>query len=284
MFESWPKSTPAASSMELAAHELVAFGHAVVPMMPRGKSPLTAHGWKDATRCHEQVAKYWQRHPLANVGLATGSSTQLFVIDIDGPDGEVALARFGAMPVTVEALTGKGRHLYFSIPPQFQLRSLVGRLGAQIDTRGEGGLVVAPPSIHASGRTYRWADGHSPDEIEISVVPESIVSAMLALQGFRVQTARATDLAKFAGAGRRDRVALERFRAWFKTVDRHLGEGMRNATAYRIACRALEAMSFSDAQNTLAAWNQLNRPPMSSGELVSVMRSAARSCRAGVMS
>jgi len=277
-------STPPASGLELAAHGLVAIGYAVVPMMPRGKSPLTAHGWKDATRCHEQVATYWQRYPSANVGVATGSHTQLFVVDIDGPDGESAFARFGAVPATVEAQTGKGRHLYFFMPPELQLRSLVGRLGPQIDTRGEGGLIVAPPSVHPSGRTYRWADGHSPSEVELAVVPDSIISAMLALRSVAKMTERSTAQAKVVGVSRRDRGALEQFQAWFKTVDRFLGEGMRNATAYRIACRALEAMPFSDAQDILESWNRLNRPPISTGELMSVMESAARGSRAGVIS
>jgi hypothetical protein len=284
MFASWPMTSPAASGLELAAHELVACGFAVVPMRCRGKVPLTPNGCKDATRCHAQVAAYWTAHPFANIGIATGAHTELFVVDIDGEAGETSFARFGTIPDTVEALTGKGRHLYFRPPSAVRLRSLVGRLGSQIDTRGDGGMVVAPPSIHATGRSYRWADGRAPHEIELAALPDAVLQAIQALEQRRIRDV--SNRTPFTGGQARtpDRQSLLAFRAWFAKVDRYLGPGQRNLTAWRIAARALEAMPIDDAVEILGSWNALNCPPLSDGELREVLRSAQRSARRTVVS
>src|SRR5262249_27567211 len=65
------------------------------------------------------------------------------------------------LPSTWIASTGKGRHLYFRLPNFNGAPTICNsakRLGAGLDVRGEGGYVVAPPSIHPTGRTYRWSE------------------------------------------------------------------------------------------------------------------------------
>ena len=100
-----------------------------------------------------------------NIGVATGERSGIFVVDIDGERGEQSLieitSRFGALPATVEVLTGSaGRHFYFKWPTfegAPQIRNTASAVAAGIDTRGEGGYVVAPPSLHPSGNRYRWS-------------------------------------------------------------------------------------------------------------------------------
>jgi hypothetical protein len=121
-----------------------------------GKHPITAHGVNDATTSREQVQRWWRRFPRANVGLATGH--RFDVLDVDGPTGEHAVARllakhaFGAPGPLVR--TGRGGwHLYLA-PTGLGNPKPVGL--EQVDWRGRGGYVLAPPSRHASGRRYRW--------------------------------------------------------------------------------------------------------------------------------
>src|SRR5262249_35806067 len=61
----------------------------------------------------------------------------------------------GALPPTVEAITGKGRHCYFRM--RGSIRNSVGQIAAGLDIRGDGGYVIAPPSVHPSGRAYTWS-------------------------------------------------------------------------------------------------------------------------------
>jgi hypothetical protein len=82
------------------------------------------------------------------------------VLDIDGDIGEATLKKlegeFGQLPSTVEAITGGGgRHLFFETPDAL-IRNSAGKIGPGIDVRGEGGYVIAPPSVHPSGRVYAW--------------------------------------------------------------------------------------------------------------------------------
>jgi hypothetical protein len=121
-----------------------------------GKHPITAHGLHDASTNREQLERWWRRSRQANVGLATG---HLFdVLDIDGPTGERSIARLSAQhpfgPPGPLVRTGRGGwHLYLA-PTGLGNPKPQGL--EQVDWRGLGGYVLAPPSRHASGERYRW--------------------------------------------------------------------------------------------------------------------------------
>lgn len=156
------------------AQSYARLGLRVFPLAPRSKVPLTPRGFKDATDDVDQVRRWWAERPDANIGIACGESSGLFVVDVDGPAGEAALAwleaDWGSLPITAEVRTGKGRHVYLRHFPG--ARNTAGALGEGIDTRGEGGYVVAPPSVHPNGSIYSWAPGRSPREQRRADAPE----------------------------------------------------------------------------------------------------------------
>ena len=112
------------------------------------------------------VVEWFRRWPDANVGIVTGEISNLIVLDIDpkhGGDATLDRLERGFRPLssTVEAVTGGGgRHLYFAHPGGLT-RNRAG-LAQGIDLRGDGGYVVAPPSIPPSGRPYEWVPGRDP--------------------------------------------------------------------------------------------------------------------------
>ena len=137
-------------------------GWRVLPLQPRAKHPLASlvpHGVKDATCDVERIAAWWGRCPNANIGVATGSASGIIVVDIDGEAGERSLMRLGdgPLPPTLTAQTGRGRHLYFSLRNGEHVACA--RLAPGLDLKGEGGYVCAAPSIHPSGKRYRFAPG-----------------------------------------------------------------------------------------------------------------------------
>ena len=124
----------------------------------------------DASRDHRRIEGWWDQWPTANVGVATGPIGGIVVVDIDGPTGERALrARFGRSfdrPLVPSVRTGRGRHLYFRYPRDItigtRMRDADGDRLERIDVGGLGGWVVVPPSLHCTGRIYRWSRGRSP--------------------------------------------------------------------------------------------------------------------------
>ena len=148
-----------------------------------GKHPRTRQGLKDASTNEAIVAGWWEQWPDANVGVRTGSASGLLVLDVDADsNGEQTLARLeqthGSLPDTVTALTGGGgKHLLFCHPGG-EVRNSAGKLGEGLDIRADGGYIVAPPSIHVSGRAYRWQEGHAPSEVPLADPPSWLLALL----------------------------------------------------------------------------------------------------------
>ncbi len=231
-----------------------------------GKHPMTRKG---ASIRETDVRAWWSRAPWANVGARTGavraSGAGVLVVDIDprhfGDESWARLAEHQALPDTWETITGsRGRHLWFSYDPRATgpVPCSVGHLGAGVDVRADGGLVVVPPSGHVSGGRYGWEVSSSPEDgVPLTAAPAWLLGAIL---GARV--ARARRGGGGVGEGARGEV---------------IPAGQRNATLYRLAC-AWRAKGLEESA-ILAALVDANAlrcdPPLADGELVAVARSAA---------
>lgn len=138
-----------------------------------GKHPCikSGTGHSKATTDPDQICSWWDRWPDANVGIATGAVSGLLVLDVDthrGGDESLKVLLNGHPTNTPTAQTGGGgRHLYFAYPGR-KTRNAVGfRPG--LDIRGDAGIVVAPPSLHHSGRRYTWTS--DPDLVALASAP-----------------------------------------------------------------------------------------------------------------
>jgi putative DNA primase/helicase len=127
-----------------------------------GKHPRTRHGVKDATTDKAVIKKWWEQWPEANIGIATGLSSNIIVFDFDFPkEGRKSFKEIqrknGGSFKTPMVKTGNGIHLYFK-HPGVEIRNRAGILPGW-DVRADGGYVVAPPSLHANGKRYKWIRG-----------------------------------------------------------------------------------------------------------------------------
>lgn len=146
-------------------------GWAVFPLVPRGKTPLVKTGFKAATADVHQVSAWWTQWPDANIGIACGASG-LFVVDIDGEEGMASwMALANEHPksrATLLAQTGGGGfHVIFRA---CGLGNSASHLGPKIDTRGDGGYIVAAPSVHPSGALYQWINDLEPADTPAWIV------------------------------------------------------------------------------------------------------------------
>lgn len=157
-------------------------GWPVFPVAPKGKVPLVKRGCLAATTDERMVERWWSRWPDANIGVATGKALGLWVLDVDGPDGSKSLTELenelGPLPDTLESKTGGGgRHLFFLYPPHREIRNRQ-KIKPGIDVRGEGGYVIVPPSVHASGQKYEWPCGFGRKQMD---PPKSFVDCVAPL-------------------------------------------------------------------------------------------------------
>ena len=137
-------------------------GWRLLPVRERGKTPLVPAWPQRATSALEQLEAWALEYHVCNWGVATGPGTGIFVVDVDGMSGQIALAEFWkkgyVLPATLTVATGDGLHHYFRWPAGRNIRNSAGKLARGLDIRGDGGFVVIPPSIHPSGVSYAYVD------------------------------------------------------------------------------------------------------------------------------
>lgn len=157
-------------------------GYRVHPLRPGSKIPLLPEWQTEATTDPEAIATWWSQWPRANVGIATGAGSDLFVLDVDLGHGKQAAKsmkrlrkKYGDLPPTYTVRTPSGGlHHYFRMPKGAEGETwrnsagyvrkdgevVPGPLGAGVDVRAEGGQVAAPPSVLSDGSTYKRTVGN----------------------------------------------------------------------------------------------------------------------------
>lgn len=128
-------------------------GFATIPLVHRGKRPLR-RGWLE--RGDEQ----WAGAPeSSNLGILTGArSGGLVVLDfdtLDGPERVLGMTPQQLAVVTIVVRTSRGWHVYARDRAVASGTPVEG-----LDVRADGCMVVAPPSVHASGAAYEFVGTH----------------------------------------------------------------------------------------------------------------------------
>lgn len=164
-----------------AALAYLAAGLSVIPVQRGTKRPLIKWGEFQTRRPTEaEVAAWWRHWPEAGVGIVCGAVSSLVVVDFDPRNGDGLQALAHRLPPTPTVETGGGgRHSYFSLSPGERLPKLPNLLPG-VDLQAEASCVIAPPSIHPSGRRYRWHPGLAVGETPLAPLP-SIIRQLVTL-------------------------------------------------------------------------------------------------------
>jgi KaiC/GvpD/RAD55 family RecA-like ATPase len=152
----------------------------VFPLPPRAKIPRVK--WPEvATHEQNMAVGWWDTDPEANIAIATGKRSGIVVVDVDPDHGGYEsltelIVQHGKLPNTPVARTGGGgEHLFFA-HPDYEIRNSAGRLGPGLDVRGDGGYVVAAPSVHPNGKSYEWVV--KPSETPLAPMPAWMLDAL----------------------------------------------------------------------------------------------------------
>lgn len=139
--------------------QYAAAGWRVIPIKPGAKYPQLPKWQKVATTDHAVItAWYAGLYRGHGVGIATGAESGVFALDVDDMAVLAELeAQHGTLPDTATTVTGSGgRHHLFIYPTDGREVTNANQLPAGIDVRGDGGQIVAPPTIHPNGTPYEW--------------------------------------------------------------------------------------------------------------------------------
>lgn len=156
-------------------------GYSVIPIRPEDKRPYIP--WKQyQTRPAkpEEIREWRARYPEAMIGIVTGLVSGLLVIDCDTPQGYEAIQNL--LPETINlpmARTPRGGcHLYLLFPDGCNLTVGSG-ICPGVDFRGEGGYIIAPPSVNSDGMQYSWKQGLALSEVEPPQVPDALYNLLI---------------------------------------------------------------------------------------------------------
>ena len=155
------------------AKKYLEFGWSIIPLRPprmivkdrelteseksEGKIPyIEWMEFQSRRPTEEEMILWFNKWPNANIAVVTGKISNLVILDIDGAEGVNSLksGNFN-IPDTPEVETGRGVQYYFKYPKGYEIGNSVGIL-PKVDVRADGGYVVAPPSLHVTGKYYKW--------------------------------------------------------------------------------------------------------------------------------
>jgi hypothetical protein len=148
-----------------------------------GKHPQLKDGLYAASTDAGLIKWWFEKFPEMNLGIITGSQSGFFVLDVDGDEGHESLAalerQHSALPETTEVITGGGgSHYYFKCPAGMKIKNSVSEVAPKLDIRGDGGYVLAPGSLHKSGRRYEWSVDTEDERPGIADAPDWLLKLM----------------------------------------------------------------------------------------------------------
>jgi len=217
-----------------------------LPVIPVGKDKRPLIDWKEfQTRypTDEELEK-WFSDGKSNIAIVTGPISGIAVLDIDGEEGQESIKKYNLfIPPTPCVKTGKGYHYYFKY--QDGVRNFTKRYPG-IDLRGEGGYVVAPPSIHPSGMKYEWL-------IPLTEGIAELPSWILETEEKKIET---------------------RIEGWVEELLKGVEEGQRNDALARLAGHYFgKKLSLEETKAILLDWNRRNKPPLDDEEVIRTVES-----------
>ena len=249
-----------------SALELWRSGFSVIPIQPGGKRPLVPWTEYQSRRpTEEEIRRWWQQYPNANIGIVTGKVSGIVVIDLDPDkdDDESGAGIYEQAPTDFIAKTGRGGyHFYYRYPEDVDhIPNRVGLLPG-VDVRADGGYVVAPPSAHSSGRLYEWTRRG-----ELGRLPPYLVGLLTSH----------TPAERDGGDGNSK---------WLSDLLAGVEEGQRNDACARLCGYLIGKGIPKDVVLTIARrWNEKNHPPLPDHEVAATVESVYKTaCRRGTVS
>ena len=246
-------------------------GWSVIPIRPPedphpdGGEKVPYVKWKPLQKkpaTEKQLRKWFKQFPKAQVGVVTGKLSNLVVIDVDSANALEQLRVLYDLPETIVQFTGRagyGGQYLFTYPKNTEIKNDVEILKS-VDVRGEGGIIVLPPSKHKSGKHYKWGK-INPIEDGLDDLLDLTPELIKLCQGQKPTVVKPRSTNK---------------PGWVDEALMGVNQGQRNQTCTKLAGYYLRVLQ-GDIEGTfviLKDWNQrFNKPPLDNKEIRKIVES-----------
>lgn len=297
-------------------------GFAVIPLWNNKKLPATKHGLKDCSKDEGEVSELFASYKSQdepNIGIVTGSVSDIVVIDCDrhhdGADGVDVFKKWmvdnGILLCNqyIVKTPNDGLHFYYRTDIARLINNSAGKLFPGVDVRGDGGYVVAPPSV-IDGKVYSCLT----DMNEIPELPRQLAAKLLELKygsraheildridsgddlddvinsvdtvgaATRMSIEQATAILRNGKRANRSGLSVKQASSSSSSVGAiggavvgKVSAGTRNDTLFRSACAMRhQGLPFESVLASAAALNMTFEPPLYDSEVAAAVRSAFR--------
>ncbi|MDX2439401.1 MAG: bifunctional DNA primase/polymerase [Desulfobacterales bacterium] len=213
----------------------------------------------------QEVSEWFDKWPDANIAVVTGKESGVVVFDLDSERAVEYAENEGGFPDTPKVKSGKGYH-YFMQCPDFEVRNDVDT-DLDMDIRSYGGYIVAPPSIHGSGRQYEWEEGFSIYEIDPAPCKPWMIDYLKAITTKSSAPAKEKTLKPSETSITAIKPITDD--TYYGILKNGAQQGYRNHTATKLIGHLLgKSIPASEAWEMVSTWNNAkNSPPIDHTEL-----------------
>lgn len=228
------------------ARQYVKNGWSVFPIPFGKKEPIIKWGeFRERYPTDAELVE-WFDNKDSNIAIVCGKLSNLSVLDGDGVSGLAEIIRLKLTSLGTVVTGSGGKQLFFTHSGESNKWTSKNHQG--LDSRGEGGYVVAPPSLHPNGNRYRWSFG-IPNPKALPTWPAGLLTTPAAPTGVQVDMPRETE-------------------PWIVKALQGVSSGERHRVLVRLACYLIPRHHYDIVKQNLLDWNQKNQPPMPEAEVI----------------
>ena len=157
------------------AKKYLDLGYNVIPIGKDKKSLVKWEPYQKEKVTSKQLEEWFKQFKQPNIGIVTGSISNLFVIDTDTPEATQKIQDYIPENIItpIQSTPREGRHFFFKHIEGFSNRA---RVLPGVDIRTQGGYIVVSPSQNGEGKHWQWLDGLSLLDISPAPLPDALLS------------------------------------------------------------------------------------------------------------
>lgn len=254
------------NKLQRAAQQYLEADFSVIPIYYKQKK-CSLPSWKEfqEVKADETLIEKWFHKDDTNIAIITGNISGIVSVDLDSEDA-ISWAENHLPTTPLKIITSRGQQWIYRIPKGLTVRNAVrvsiGGARKKIDIRGDGGYILAPPSVHPDGTEYQFSKEFSLDGLK--------GAPMFDPSWFGIDNTGQSSLDK----SELNPNILNFVEGYPRAVESNGGDDL----TFKLCCELVKdySLSVSEALPYLKVWNQKCLPPWPEKDLIEKLKNAEK--------